>query len=111
MVCQLSSNEDICPGEGVIFTCVTTTNVVTWSITSAIGDFSFCNVRHDRPSLSATCGPMDVLTAVVSGDDMTSTLSAQSVTDVLNGTRVDCSAGGVEEEICIVGQRIIVYDI
>ena len=48
---------------------------------------------------------MDVFTATISGG----TLSAQSVNDVLNGTRVECLDGHVDEEICIIGQRIIVY--
>ena len=108
MLCQLSSTEDICPGDDVIFTCETTINTVAWRVTPAVGSFSSCTVFHDVPILTDTCGPMDVFTAAVSGDDMTSTLSAQSVTEVLNGTRVECSAGGVDEEICIVGQRIIV---
>ena len=108
VLCQLSSTEDICPGHDVIFTCETTQNTIAWTITSGVGD-SFCTVRHDRPNVNTTCGPMDIFTATASGDGMTSTLSAHSVTDVLNGTRVECSAGGVDEEICIVGQRIIVY--
>ena len=103
VLCQLP---DICPGDDVTFTCETTINTIAWTITSDVGD-SFCTVRHDRPNVNATCGPMDVFTAVVSGDGMTSNLSAKSVTDVLNGTKVECEAGGVDEEICIVGQRII----
>ena len=49
---------------------------------------------------------MDVFTAAFSGDDMTPTLSTQSVTDVLNGTRVECLDvdDDVDEKICIVGQ-------
>ena len=104
------STEDICPGHDVIFTCVSTVNTISWTITSDVGD-SFCVVRHDRPNVNDTCGPMDVFTATVSRDGMTSTLSAQSVTDILNGTRLECEVGDVDEEICIVGQRIIVYNI
>ena len=66
-----------------------------------------CTVFHDIPSVTDRCGPMDVFTAIVRGDDMTSTLSAQSVTDDLNGTRVECVDVDVDEEICIVGKRII----
>ena len=99
----LSSTEQICPGDDVMFTCETTINTVTWRVTPAVGDFSSCTVFHDVPSLTDTCGPMDVFAAAVSGDDMTSTLSAESLTDVLNGTRVECSTGDIDEEICIVG--------
>ena len=109
VLCQFSSTEDICPGHDVIFTCETTINTVVWRVTPAVGDFSSCVVFHDEPNVNDTCGPMDVFTATVSGDDMTPTLSAQSVTDVLNGTRVECDVGDVDEEICIIGQRIIVY--
>ena len=101
-----STELDICPGDDVIFTCVSTQNTITWTITSDVGD-SFCNVRHDRPNVNATCGPMKVFTAVVSGDGMTSNLSAKSVTDVLHGTKVECDACRIDEKICIVGQRII----
>ena len=109
VLCQLSSTEDICPEHDVIFTCVSTINAVVWRVASAVGGFSLCVVFHDTPSVNDTCGPMDVFTAVVSGDNMTSILSVQSVTDDLNGTRVECAVGDVDEEICIVGQRIIVY--
>ena len=108
VLCQLPSTKDICPGDDVTFTCETTINAVAWRVTPAVGDFSSCTVFHDAPSVIERCGPMDVFTAAVSGDNMTSTLSAQSVTDDLNGTKVECSAGDVDEEICIVGQRITV---
>ena len=111
MLCQLPSTKDICPGDDVIFICVSAINTVTWRVRPAGGDFSYCNVAHDEPSNTATCGPMDGFTAVVSGDGMTSTLSAQSVTDVLNGTIVECDVGNIDEKICIVGQRITVYNI
>ena len=108
VLCQLSSTEDICPGDNITFTCVSTINTVTWRVTPPVGSSSFCNLAHDEPSRNVMCGPMDVFTAAVSGDNMTSTLSTQSVTDDLNGTRVECDLGDVDEEICIVGQRIIV---
>ena len=106
MLCQLSSTENICPGDDVVFTCVSTINAVAWRVTPAVGDSSSCTVFHDAPSVIERCGPMDVFTASVSGDDMTSLLSAHSVTDVLNGTRVECAVGGVDEDICIVGQYL-----
>ena len=106
MLCQLSSTEDICPGDDVIFTCVSTINTVAWRVRPAVGDFSSCTVFHDAPSVIDTCGPMDEFTATVSGDGMTSTLSAQSVPDDLNGTIVECDVGDVDEEICTVGQKI-----
>ena len=107
MLCQLPSTKDICPGDNVTFTCVSTTiNTVAWRVRTAVGGSSFCTVAHDEPSVNDTCGPMDEFTAVVNRDNVTSTLSAQSVTDVLNETRVDCAVGDVDEEICIVGQRI-----
>ena len=109
MLCQLPSTKDICPGDGVTFVCNTTQIAVVWRVTSAVGNVSTCVVIRDTIPTD-TCGPMDVFTAAVSEDDMTSTLSAQSVTDVLNGTIVECiDDGDVDEEICIVGQRIRVY--
>ena len=109
MLCQLPSTKDICPGDGVTFMCNTTQTAVVWGVTSAVGDISACTVVRGI-TLTDTCGPMNVFTAALSGGDMTSTLSAQSVTDVLNGTRVECLDGDVDEEICIVDQRIITWN-
>ena len=110
VLCQLPSTKDICPGHDVTFICNTTQIGVIWSVTPAVGDVSSCTVvRGITPN--DTCGPMGVFTAAFSGDDMTPTLSAQSVTDVLNGTRVEClDVEDVDEEICIVGQRIITWN-
>ena len=109
VLCQLPSTKDTCPGDDVTFICNTTLNAVIWLVTPAVGNVSVCTVIRDTIPTD-TCGPMDVFTAVVSGDGMTSTLSAQSVTDALNGTRVECEVGDVDEEICIVGQRIITWN-
>ena len=109
VLCQLPSTKDICPGDDVTFVCNTTQIAVVWRVTSAVGNVSTCTVVHGTTPTD-TCGPMDVFTATVSGDAMTSTLSAQSVTDVFNGTRVECLDGDVDEEICIVGQRIITWN-
>ena len=46
---------------------------------------------------------MDRFTVSVSGDGSSSTLSVQSVDDTLNGTRVECPSGDVDEEICVIG--------
>ena len=105
MLCQLPSTEDICPGDDVTFMCNTSPNAVTWRVTPAVGNVSLCTVVRDTTP-TATCGPMDVFTAAISG----ATLSAQSVTDDLNGTRVECLDGDADEEICIVGQRVITWN-
>ena len=111
VLCQLPSTKDICPGDDVTFSCNTTQIAVTWLVTPAVGNVSSCTVVRDTTP-TATCGPMDVFTAAFSGGDMTSTLSAQSVTDDLNGTRVEClDVGDVDEEICIIGQRIIIESV
>ena len=108
VLCQLPSTKDICPGDDVTFICNTTQIGIIWRVTPAVGNVSTCVVIHDTTPTDI-CGPMDVFTAALSEDDMTSTLSAQSVTDDLNGTMVECLDGDVDEEICIVGQRIIAY--
>ena len=109
VLCQLPSNKDVCPGDDVTFICSTTLNAVTWRVTPAVGDVSLCTIIRGTTSTD-TCGPMDVFTAAFGGDGMTSTLGTQSMTEVLNGTRVECVDGDVDEEICIVGQRIITWN-
>ena len=105
---QLPSIKDVCPGDDITFICNTTQIAVVWRVSHAVGNVSACIVIRDTIPTD-TCGPMDVFTAVVNGGGMTSTLSAQSVTDALNGTRVECVDGDVDE-ICIVGQRIITWN-
>ena len=108
VLCQLPSPKYVCRGGDVTFICNIAQIAVTWLVTPAVGNVSTCTVIRDTTP-TATCEPMDVFTAAVGGA-MTSILSAQSVTDVLNGTIVECLDGGdINEEICIIGQRIIVY--
>ena len=103
VLCQLPSTENVCPGDDVTFICNTTLNTAIWRVTPAVGNVSVCAVVRDTIPTD-TCGLMNVFTAAFSGDGMTSTISAQSATDDLNGTRVECLDGDVDEEICIVGQ-------
>ena len=105
MLCQLSSVDGTCPGDDIPFSCVTsdTTIPFTWPVTSAEGVETVCVALRSGTLTVPTCGPMDRFTVSVSEDGSSSTLSVQSVDDILNGTRVQCAGGDVDEEICVVG--------
>ena len=99
MLCQSSTADSTCPGNDITFLCVTSDNdTFTWVVAPAEGDGTAC-VAGSIP----TCGPMNRFTVSVSEDGSSSTLSVQSVDDILNGTRVECVDGDVDEEICVIG--------
>ena len=89
----------------ITFSCVTsdTTIPFAWTVTSAEGDATSCVALRDGTLSVPTCGPMDRFNVSVSEDGSSSTLSVQSVDDILNGTRVECAGSDVDEEICVIG--------
>ena len=99
------SATNVCPGDGVTFTCETSTSVFNWAVTPANGSSTTClAIREPIISVSVpTCGPMDEFSVSVSDDGSTSTLSAQSVDDSLNGTRIQCLDGNVDQKVCVIG--------
>ena len=105
MLCQTSSADGTCPGEDITFSCVTSDSTIpfTWIVTPTEGDGTACLALRSGIVVVPTCGPMDRFTVSVSKDGSSSTLSVQSVDDILNGTRVQCPSGDVDEEICVVG--------
>ena len=106
VLCQLSSVGGTCPGGHITFSCVAsgTDATFTWTVTSAEGDDTACVTLPSGTLQTPTCGPMGRFTVSVNEDRSNSTLSVQSVDDILNGTRVECTADGdVDEEICVIG--------
>ena len=86
------------------FTCETSAGAFTWTVTPASGSSTTCVAVRDPVSIpDPTCGPMDEFSVSVSDDGSTSTLSAQSVDDSLNGTRILCIDSDVDQEICVRG--------
>ena len=82
----------------------------TWRVTPDGGEPP-CHVIHNRPNDTDTCGPGRVFTSSLtdrSGDNYTSILSVESISDGLNDTRVECEDAlqmdvGMEN-ICIIGK-------
>ena len=103
MLCQSSTADSTCPGGDITFSCVSSESTFTWLVISDEGDGTSCVAVPDGSLLRPRCGPMDIFTVSVSGDGSSSTLSVQSVDDILNGTRVECPSGDVDEEICVIG--------
>ena len=104
MLCQSSSVDGTCPGGGITFLCVTSDSTFVWTVTPVEGNSTNCLAfRDDTPGGTPTCGPMDRFNVSVSEDRSNSTLSVQSVDDILNGTRVQCAGSAVDEEICVIG--------
>ena len=115
VLCQSfsSSPDEICPGDNVTFTCVVEGSVgigtTIWRVTPGGGEPT-C-VIHNRPNDTDTCGPGGVFTSSLrdqSGDNYTSTLKVESISDDLRGTRVECEDPfGMDvgmENICIMGK-------
>ena len=103
MFCQSSTADSICPGNDITFSCVSSESTFTWIVTSAEGDVTSCAELSDGRLLPPRCGPMNRFNISVSEDGSSSTLSVQSVDDILNGTRVECADVDVDEEICVIG--------
>ena len=75
----------------------------SWLVTDGDGTETTCAASTTGTVIVPTCGPMDVFSVNVSGDGSTSTLSTQSVDDIVNGTRVLCGDDDVNDQICILG--------
>ena len=103
-----SSITNIHSGDDIKFICTATTDVITWHITSPSQsiDNSVCQVLRNSPTIeNSNCGPMDVFTAGFAEDSgFGSTLSAQSVSSVLNETRVECLDRDVDQTIYVIGK-------
>ena len=107
MLHTTSSATDACPGDSITLTCVaTTTSVFTWIVASH-GNETGCVTLRSGTVTVPRCGPEDRFIVGVSEDGSTSTLSVESVDNVINGTRVECADGDVDETICVVGQNNI----
>ena len=119
VLCQSFSppTEDICLGDSITYTytCVVVNSDVrfstTWRLTPD-GGVPPCDVRHNLPEIQ-TCGPGRVFTSSLTGQSgdstsFTTTLSVESISENLNGTRVQCLDAGLEtvgsKDICIVGE-------
>ena len=95
---------NLCPGDNITFTCRTSnTMVFTWLVIDGDGGQTICTVSTTGTIGPPPCGPMNVFSVNVSGDGSTSTLSTQSVDDIVNGTRVLCGDDDVNDQICLLG--------
>ena len=102
MLCQsFSTDSGSCPGDDITFTCLTSQTAITWRVTPNSGNETRCTLVHGVEE-TAMCGPMNRFIATVTGAD-SSTLTVQSVDDVINGTSVECLDGDVDETICVTG--------
>ena len=111
-----SSPEEICPGDNVTFTCVVVDpdgiSFTTWRVTLDGGEQD-CILRHNRPNEVETCGPGQLFTSSFtsqSGDNYTSTLRVESISDDLNSTSVECEGPAMavgNENICIIGKSYV----
>ena len=119
VLCQsFSSPDEICPGDNVTFTCVVVDpdgiSVTSWVVTPD-GGVQDCVLRHNKENEVATCGPEQLFTSSFtnynqSGDNYTSTLSVESISDDLNSTSVECEGAAMnvgKENICIIGKLFI----
>ena len=85
----------------------------TWAVTPS-GGVKDCVLRHNKQNENDTCGPGGVFNASLtdqSGDNYTSILRVESISDGLNDTRVKCEDPfrmdvGMET-ICIIGKLFI----
>ena len=104
VMCMTSScTTNPCPGDDITFTCRTSNTLTfTWLVTDGDGSETAC-VATTGTIIVPTCGPMDVFSVNVSGNGSSSTLSAQSVDDTVNGTSVLCGDDDVDETICVIG--------
>ena len=120
VLCQsFSSPDKICPGGNVTFTCVVVDpfgiGTTTWRVTPDGGEPS-CRLLHNDPSVTDTCGPGRIFTSSLtnqSGNNYTSTLRVESISDGLNDTRVECedpfSMDVGMENICIIGKSFTAH--
>ena len=116
ILCQsFSSPGEICPGDNVTFTCVVVDpdgiSFTIWIVTLNGGEED-CVLRHNRPNEVETCGPGQLFTSFFSqsGDNYTSTLRVESISDGLNRTSIECEGAAMDvgmENICIIGKLFI----
>ena len=105
MLCQLSSTDSrSCPGDDITFTCLASQTALVWTVTPNSGNVTLCVLFRDVVE-TAMCGPMNRFIATVTGAD-SSTLTVQSVDDVINGTSVICVDEDVNGTICVTGTII-----
>ena len=108
---SFSFPNEICPGDNVTFTCVVVDPTgISFTVWIVEGGEQDCILRHNKPNEVATCGPEQLFTSSFinqNGDNYTSTLSVESISDDLNRTRVECEDTVMEigkENICIIGK-------
>ena len=83
-----------------MFTCAVTDVLGTQSTLWRIGS-STCDLDHATPNANATCGPIDLFTALLlsppMGDVYTSTLTVTAII-TLDKTNLECIFGGTVGE-------------
>ena len=106
MLCQSFTglSGGVCPGGSATFTCVADATTITWIVTSE-GMVDTCS--YSQVTQADSCGPGDMFMSsqTENGGTNSSTLSVESVTDVLNGTIVTCSDGSTvigNHTLCII---------
>ena len=111
LVTLSSSADSLCPGDGVVFTCVTDTGRLVWDIKDTT--MSFHSPAHLNNAIQLDIFTITLLN--ITGDIYHSTANAVHVPINYNGTPVACSSGqtDVESEIkwsilVISKQKIII---
>ena len=105
----------ICPGSDIEFSCVGNSQLsatTRWEITPDGGEPP-CAVFHNEPTVMDNCGPGEIFTSSLDVNaevNYTSSLRAEDVPLILNGTEVECEDGAGRQtigstSICIVGKH------
>ena len=114
VLCQSFSgpSDEICPGDNVTFTCVTSSVTALWLVSPG-GDDPECaySIFTQAPD---GCGPDERFQSSRTDDNVpanNSSLRVDSITSDLNGTTVTCTDAGSGEligsyNICIVGKQV-----
>ena len=103
-----SSIANIHSGDDLTFTCKPSANSTIWRTTlpsQSINNSVCVAIRNSFTNEHKKCGPMDKFTVgSVEDGDFYSTLSAKSVSSILNETRADCTQGDVNQTIHVIGK-------
>ena len=97
-----------CPEDSAVFMCAVTDSSNIQATIWRIGS-STCELEHDTPNASDTCGPGNVFTAQLQsppvGDVYTSTLTVTAAI-TMDKTNVECLFGGIvgERKLDVIGK-------
>ena len=104
----------VCPGEHISITC-THNNTAASELTRWViqGHMFNCNklVSHISPVQEITCGPLTIIMISDNSNSIVSSTVQTTITRAINGTMVECYAGGLSSSpqvgnvsICVEGK-------